>query len=307
MKLYQSNYNWYNIEYVDSKSFKKLTPSSKLNLILNKKIPIHTKNYHEALKFNAHAVADYVKQPLNILLSGGVDSEVIIRVNRDLGIKQNVYTFRFENDLNIRDVESAIDICKNLNIPLKIIDFDVSKFFENDAESYYNKTFFSRVEALPRLKWHEFFDGPLIFGDGEPYLRRMLGGDYNKKSIWKVVFFEYDFINYLYTLNAGNNIIRPWYHFTPEIHGNFLKIDLVQNLIDDQYLGKQSSLSSKVNINRQVCADILTKPKLVGYEGRNDSPGYIPHFMKEFRDNIMKDIIESDIYFDLDTFYESFK
>jgi len=29
--------------------------------------------------------------------------------------------------------------------------------------------------------------------------------------------------------------------------------------------------------------------------------------MKDFRDNIMKDIIDADIYFDLGTFYESFK
>jgi len=299
--------NWYKIYYKDSMSTKKTAPNSILKFDLNNKIKLYTKNYKDAIYFNAKAVADSITGPLNVLLSGGVDSEVIIRVNRDLGIKQNVYTFRFENDLNIRDVESAIDTCKNLNIPLKIIDFDVSKFFENEAESYYKKTFCSRVEALPRLKWHEFFDSPLIFGDGEPYLRRILGGDYNKKSIWDMVFSEHEFIHYLYTLNVGKNIICPWYHFTPEIHGNFLKIDLVQNLINDQYTGKQSSLSSKVNINRQVCANILTKPKLVGYEGKTDAPGYIPHFMKDFRDNIMKDIIDADIYFDLGTFYESFK
>lgn len=288
-------------------STKKTAPNSILRFDLNNKITLYTKNYKDAIYFNAKAVADSIAGPLNVLLSGGVDSEVVVRVNQDLSIKQNVYVFRFENDLNIRDVESAHIICKNLNIPLKIIDFNISKFFENEAESYYKKTFCSRVEALPRLKWHEFFDGPLIFGDGEPYLRRKLGGDYNIQSIWNMVFSEHEFIHYLYTLNVEKNIIGPWYHFTPEIHGNFLKIDLVQNLINDQYTGKQSSLSSKVNINRQVCADILTKPKLVGYEGKNDAPGYIPHFMKEFRDNIMKGIIDSDIYFDLGTFYESFK
>lgn len=298
---------WYDLYYVDSYNSIKYKPNSLLKFDLHKNIKLQTNNYKDAIYYNAKAVADSIIGPLNVLLSGGVDSEVIIRVNRDLGIKQNVYTFRFENDLNIRDVESAIDICKNLNIPLKIIDFDVSKFFENDAELYYKKTFCSRVEALPRLKWHEFFDSPLIFGDGEPYLRRMLGGDYSIHSIWNMVFSEHEFIHYLYTLNVGKNIIGPWYHFTPEIHGNFLKINLVQNLIDDQYLGKQSSFSSKVNINRQVCANILTKPKLVGYEGKTDAPGYIPHFMKEFRDTIMQNTTDSDIYFDLGTFYESFK
>lgn len=299
--------NWYKIYYKDSMSTKKTSPNSILRFDLNNKIKLYTKNYKDATYFNAKAVADSITGPLNVLLSGGVDSEVVVRVNQDLGIKQNVYTFKFEDDLNIRDVESAIAICENLNIPLKIIDFNVSKFFENEAESYYEKTFCSRVEALPRLKWHEFFDGPLIFGDGEPYLRRMLGGNYDEKSNWNMIFSEHEFIHYLYTLNLGKNIIVPWYHFTPEIHGNFIKVDLVQNLINDQYIGKQSSFSSKVNINKQVWTNISPKPKLIGYEGRNNQPGDIPSFMKEFRDTIMKNTIDSDIYFDLDSFYKRFK
>ena len=122
-----------------------------------------------------------------------------------------------------------------------------------------------------------------------------------------MVFSEHEFIHYLYTLNVGKNNIGPWYHFTPEIHGNFLKINLVQNLINDQYTGKQSSFSSKVNINKQVWTNISPKPKLIGYEGRNNPPGYIPHFMIEFRNTIMRNTTDSDIYFDLGTFYESFK
>lgn len=298
---------WYDLYYLDSHNSVKYKPNSLLKVELHKNIKLQTNNYKDAIYYNAKAVADSIVGPLNVLLSGGVDSEVVVRVNQNLGIKQNVYTFRFEDDLNIRDVESAIAICKNLNVPLKIIDFNIYNFFENEAESYYKKTFCSRVEALPRLKWHEFFDSPLIFGDGEPYLRRMLGGDYNIKSIWNMVFSEHEFIHYLYTLNVGNNIIVPWYHFTPEIHGNFLKIDLVQNLIDDQYIGKQSSFSSKVNINKQVWPDISPKVKLIGYEGRNNHPGYMPSFMQEFRDTIMKNTTDSDIYFDLDSFYKRFK
>jgi len=307
MKIYQSNYNWFKVEYSDSKSLKKLTPSSKLNLILNKKIPIHTKNYHEALKFNAYAVADYVKQPLNILLSGGVDSEVVVRINKDLGIKQKIYTFQFEDNHNIRDVESAKNICKNLNIPIKVIKFNLKRFFENEAEAYYKRTFSPRVELLPRFKWHEYLNSPLIFGDGEPYLRRSLGLDYSQKSDWLMTFFEYEFSHLIYTYNLERNVLCPWYHFTPEIHGNFLKLDIVKKIVNDEMVGKQSTISSKVNINRTIWPDIVSKPKLVGYEGISNPPGFLPVFMAEFRDSIMNDVKDTEINFPLNFIKETFK
>lgn len=299
--------NWYKIYYTDSISTQKTQPDSVLFFELNKNIKLNTKNYKDALYYNAKAVADSLESPLNVLLSGGVDSEIVIRVNHDLGIKQNVYTFRFENHLNIRDVESAIEICKNLNIPLKIIDFNISKFFENEAESFYYKTFCSRVETLPRLKWHEFFDGPLIFGDGEPYIKRKLAGDYSKPSEWEITMLEYEFHHLLYTKNLGKNIICPWYHFTPEMHGNFIQQEVVQELIMDKRLGKHSTLTSKYEINLSVFPNLKPKIKLVGYEGIDKPPGGLPSFMENFRDKVMPDVINSEIHFNLHTWQSHFK
>lgn len=299
--------NWYKLYYQDSKTTQKLKPNSKLIFELNDDITIYTKNYKDALYYNAGAVAESISGPMNVLLSGGVDSEMIVRINKELGIKQNVCTFKFENDLNVRDVESAIEICKSLNVPLKIIDFNVKKFFENDAETYYNRIFYGRVEALPRLKWFEFFDGPLIFGEGEPYVGRVFAGDYSKKSTWRVVFFEHEFIYYLYSSFIDKNCFCPWYHFTPEVHGNFLNIELIKNLIDDKIFGKQSSYSSKALINKEVFKDISIRPKLVGYEGKDMPPGSIPDFMKDFRDSIMKDATDCEFYFNSEDWQGYFK
>lgn len=294
------NIKWYKIYYQDSQTTQKLTSTSKLIFELEDNIKLETTNYRDALYYNAKAVADSLNGVQNVLLSGGVDSEMIIRINKDLGIKQNVYTFKFEDDINIRDLNSAIEICQSLSIKLNIVDFKLKNFFENDAESYYKKTFCSRVEALPRLKWHEMFDNTLIFGDGEPYLRRQLLGDYSKKSSWQMIFSEHEFIHYLYTLFIGRNTCCPWYQFTPEVHGNFLKIDYIQNLVDDKIPGKHSSFSSKAIINREIFQDISLKPKLVGYEGKDMPPGGIPKFMADFRDNVMLGVIDTDIYYDLE-------
>lgn len=299
--------SWYQIKFKESNNLLKTKPNSILQLEIKKNIQLETKSYKDALYYNAKAVADSIVGPLNVLLSGGVDSEMIVRINKELGIKQNVCTFKFENDINVRDVASAIDICKNINVPLKIIDFNVKKFFENDAESYYNQTFCSRVEVLPRLKWHEFFDAPLVFGDGEPYVGRVFAGDYSKKSIWLLKFYEYDFSHYLYSSLIDKNCFHPWYHFTPEIYGNFLNIELIKNLIDDKIFGKQGSLSSKALINKEVFEDISIKPKLVGYEGADMPPAGMPDFMEEFRDNIMKNVTVCEFHFNLDDWQGYFK
>lgn len=294
------NNKWYKLYYQDSQTTQKLTPSSKLIFELKDGIKLETKNYKDALYYNAKAVSDSINGVQNVLLSGGVDSEMIVRINKDLGIKQNVYTFKFEDDINIRDLNSAIDICKSLSIKLNIIDFKLKDFFEKEAESYYKKTFCSRVEALPRLKWHEMFDHALIFGDGEPYLRRLLLGDYTRKSDWQMIFSEHEFIHYLYTSFIGKNPFCPWYQFTPEVHGNFLKINHIQNLIEDKIPGKHSSFSSKAIINREIFNNISLKPKLVGYEGHSMPPGGIPKFMEEFRDKVMLGVIDSDIHYSLE-------
>ncbi len=161
----------------------KRSPKSKYKIIF-KKIPIYATDYYDALKQNALRIAECFPQPYDILLSGGIDSEVVVRLNKDLGIKQNIYTFRFEDDINIKDVESSKVICNDLGVKLNIIDFNLKHFFETEAESYYKETYASRVELLPRLSWYKKFDNVLIFCDGEPYYKRILKENYSIKSSW---------------------------------------------------------------------------------------------------------------------------
>lgn len=285
---------WIRPYFKDSKTYKKNSPESELEISFTSNIKLSTKNYHEALIFNAKAVAESFTQPFDVLLSGGIDSEVMVRINKDLGIKQNVYTIKFENDYNKRDVDSAIEICKSLSIPLKIIDFNLKRFFENDAASFYNMTYMSRVEILPRLAWHDFFDNTLVFGDGEPYWKRILVENYNQKSKWVMCLDEYEFAQDLYSAYRSKDIVGSWYTFTPDIIFNFMKTPLINNLINDQIPGKLSSWSSRVPLHRTIWPNIKDKIKLVGYEA-NESAGTMPDFMIEFRDKIMKNVTNTTI------------
>lgn len=281
--------NWYKIKYKDSNNHLKLKPNSEFSLEF-KEISLNSKNYFEALTYNASLIADTYLQPFDVLLSGGIDSEVVVRIHKNLGIKQNVYTFKFEDDLNIRDVQSAKRICDNLNIPLILIDFDLKKFFESDAESLYKKTYTARVETLPRLAFHDYLDNIPIFADGEPYWKRRFLDDYSKKSEWTKFINEYDYVHNLYGIQQNRDVIGCWYAHSPDIFLQYYKDPFIKKLLNDEFKGKISNWSSKVNHHRELWKDIETKPKLVGYEGANGKPGEIPEFMEVFKNSIMQEV-----------------
>lgn len=287
---------WIRPYFKDSKTYQKTYPNSELEIEFSKNIKLSTRSYHEALILNARTIADTFAQPFDVMLSGGIDSEVVVRINKDLGIKQNVYTIRFENNYNKRDVDSAIEICKSLSIPLKIIDFDLERFFENDAESLYKKTYTSRVETLPRFMWHNLFDNVIIFGDGEPYWRRTHEGDYNRKSPWSMYSLEYEFAQDFYGAHLNKELVGNWYTFIPDIYFQFIKENLIKDLMDDKIYGKQSTWSSRVGLHQTIWPDIKDKIKLVGYEA-DKSPGTIPDFMIKFKEEIMKGVTSTELEF----------
>lgn len=300
-------HSWINIKYTDSGNYQKLTPQSIFEMTFSKTTEVLTTNYRDALVHNAKAIADSFPQPFDVLLSGGIDSEVVVRLNKDLGIKQNVYVFKFENNINIRDVESAKQICNSLSIPLKIIDFNLEDFFEKEAESLYKKTFISRIEYLPRFYWQSYFDNLLVQGGGEPYLRRELEDDYSKKSDWVFWFYEYDFAHDLYSCATGDISMGNWYYFTPDIYVNYCKESIVKNLIQDQLHGKISTMTSRIALHREIWTDIQDKIKLTGYEGAHNPVATYPKFMDDFKSQVMKGVSNTVFKFDKNTFENLFK
>jgi hypothetical protein len=268
---------------------------------------VSTSSYREALIHNAKAIADSYPQPFDILLSGGIDSEVVVRLNNDLGITQNVHVFRFENDINIRDVESAKQICNSLSIPLNVIDFNLEHFFETEAESLYKKTLISKIEYLPRFYWQSYFDNLLIQGGGEPYLRRDLEEDYSRKSDWFFWFYEYDFAHDLYSCATGDNSMGNWYYFTPDIYVNYCKESIIQNLIQDRSKGKISTMTSRIPLHREIWPDIKDKIKLTGYEGASNPVATYPKFMEDFQNQVMQGVSNTIFKFDKTTFEDLFK
>lgn len=282
-----NNWMWYTYDNLLPNQ-PKLLKNSKLQLHFNKSYQPKKINYFESLFRNARLLSEIYKGPFDVMLSGGIDSEVIVRVFHELKIPQNVYTFKFENNYNILDVMNAETLCKDLNIKLNLIDFNLEKFFENDAEYYYKVSFPSVIEKLVRFDFYKYMDNIPVVGDGEPYWVRNLW-NLPKKSDWSMAFYEHDYAHATYSKAINRTIIGEWYQFTPEIWISFMEIDYVKKLLNDQIPNKLSSWSYRDELHRHLWPGIRNKPKLIGYEGdQNPTKARIPPFMAKFKEEFFQ-------------------
>jgi hypothetical protein len=253
------------------------------------------KSYKEELYNNARLMRDYHVGKFDVLLSGGIDSEIVVRTFKDLMIPHDTYIFKYENNINHKDVTSAIDIATSLNIPYKIIDFNLEKFFNTDAYDVFQKSGCIRAGRLPHLKFFDYLDNIPIMGDAEPYWLRVLKNDYSKKSDWIFPLNEsnHNASMYLHSINRPN--VCDWYEFTPNLIKAFNKLPLIQDLINDKIHGKLSCWTSRIPIHAEIWPDIKHKHKLTGYEGDNFT-GVYPEYINKMQDYMTAQIGDGNEY-----------
>ena len=280
--------NWMTYRFDDGPVYgPKMSKDAIFKIEFCKNLEIKNLSYFDSLLYNAKMVADNFDGPFDVLLSGGIDSEIVVRINHMLGIKQKVYTFRLENNYNVRDVDSAQSICDNLGIKLNIIDWNLQHWIENEAYDTYKLTYSPIVERMVRFAWFKYFDNVVVMGEGEPYWRRDLEGDYTNKSEWHLHWVEDYFMSSIYANLTGQTVIGEWYNYTPEVVKSFHKVPLIKKLLNDEIQGKVSCWSSRRDVHIPYFPDIEIKPKLVGYEGLNGYPYSRPEFMTKFQNEVI--------------------
>jgi hypothetical protein len=287
--------NWLQWSYDNIQFGSKVSPRSKFSLDFKKIILRPVKSYYDELFENAKITRDIFTGKFNLLLSGGIDSEIVLRVYHQLKIPVEVYIFKYEKNYNYRDVNQAIQICNALGIDYNLIDFNLEKFFENDAYDIFKKVYCHSSGRLPQMKMTEYLDGIPIYGSGEPYCKRA-SSNWSKKSDWVIDMGEGARCWAVYHKSINRTAICDWYEFSPELLVSYFNIDLIKELMSDSIQGKLSSNSSKIPIHQKLWQDITLRPKLVGFEGINE-PGTKPPFMLEFEKEFITDKVDTaDIY-----------
>lgn len=118
----------------------------------------------------AKLVRDSTDLPLDVLLSGGQDSEVVVAAFKAAGIPINVIIMRFADGYNAYDIAYATKYCESHGITPRFIDLDIMEFMSGEAWKYAEQTSCINPPMLPHLWLIDQCDNYVVIGSGDVFL-----------------------------------------------------------------------------------------------------------------------------------------
>lgn len=221
-------------------------------------------NYQSELLRITDLVYKDLGKDLVLFLSGGTDSEIVLRNFLEYGVKPRCTIIRFKDGYNAPDVQEAIELTNEVGVDLEILDFDVKNFFySGEAEEFAKKIQCTQITYL-MVYYHIYKLGmPAVMG-GELLLTRQITKD---SSFWYYTFRENEDASAMRFSNVFNiPLVNEWFSYTPEIMLYFLEAQGigVEELLTDPY--KLTSVSSKNAILKKLYPNIRDKKKTHGFE-----------------------------------------
>lgn len=221
-------------------------------------------SYKEELLRTAQLIrADYGRD-LVVMISGGTDSEIVLRNFLEIGYKPRCVMTRFKNDYNSHDVMSAIDLCNQLDVPLEFIEFDVIDFLYSGEAAEFGKslqctqiTYLTIYHTIMKLGM------PAVMG-GEVLLRRNIG---TTPSSWYYCFRENEDASAMrFTNTYGIPLVNEYFSYTPELLLHYLKRPEIKSLVTTRLNYKLASVSSKNAILKTLLPELIERKKTHGFE-----------------------------------------
>lgn len=262
--MHTSENNWYKWYYSDLPAFSRQVENLEFRTEFTK-FTGDVGSFKEELLKAAKSTMDYCVYNPVILFSGGVDSEIMLRAFLDIGIKPEIIIARYEKDYNLYDVSYAVTICSMLDVEYKIFDFNLQKFYENEAEKYSELAQIDRPRALPYCGLLDKVDGFPIMGASDLSPMRP-NGDYSIDVPWFMRCWEHDIGYSKFLRQIHKPGIAEWFKWTPGLVISYMKLPWFKNLVHNKIYGKQGSNSSKIIGYRDAYPDLISRKKQTGFE-----------------------------------------
>ena len=221
-------------------------------------------NYIEELHRTASLVLSELGKDLVVFISGGTDSEIVLRNFLAIGHTPRCVTIRFKNNYNARDVMEAQALCTELNVPLEFIDFDVKDFYYSGEAIEFGKSIqCTQITYLMVYKSILDLGFPAVMG-GETLITRKVESD---KSYWYYTLRENEDASAMRFSNKYNiPLVNEWFAYTPEVLLYYLEHPDIKQLVTTKYNYKLTSVSSKNAILQKIYPAIRPKKKTHGFE-----------------------------------------
>jgi len=223
-----------------------------------------TSNWLQEQHRTADAIYKDFGKDFALFLSGGTDSEIVLRNFLDIGVTPACYTIKFKDDYNISDVSEAIDLAKELDVPLNLIEFDVKDFLYSGKASEFGKelqcvqiTYLMVYYAIQQIGL------PAVMG-GELLLKRNVN---TNPSSWYYCLRENEDSSAMrFSLKYNLPLVNEYFSYTPESMLYYLEDPDIQALVTTQYNYKLTSVSSKNAILKKLIPEIRVRKKTHGFE-----------------------------------------
>lgn len=223
-------------------------------------------------------ISDYARSKNTIpviLLSGGLDSEVVVRSFMESGREFEIITSRFSNDLNRHELEYVKNFCEKNNLSINYFDINIEEWLLGDeAMSMADDSKCVNPEMLPTMKLIKEIskNGKVpVLGNGDLYLSKEINPEWRmgrsqQKYQWMYIEYEYILAWMRYCVKHGITGGINFYQQTPEIVLSMALDPLIQDLVENNTIGKQSSRSTKYLVYKRYWPDIEIRPKFHGGE-----------------------------------------
>jgi hypothetical protein len=199
-----------------------------------------------------------------ILLSGGLDSEIVLRAFLESGREFRAISNRFNDNLNDHEIFYIEKLKEKFDFDHSYVDLDIVEFLNSeDALTYIDLSQCTKPEMLPTMKLLEHvyknLNGIPVLGNGDFYV----GKDNNS---WNYI--EYEYILAWMRFCVSKNIVAAtnFFQFTPEIVLSVGKDTLMHHLFANSPEGKVSSRSTKYLVYKKNWIDAELRPKFHGSE-----------------------------------------
>lgn len=297
---YFSQDNWFSWSYGNGERFgRSLSPSDEFKVYHNPNPKPIQSMLAEGIR-SAKSIADHFPgRKFDLFFSGGVDSEIMVRSFIEAGLAPRVHVVRYEDDINIYDVSYAYAVASSLGLKINIIDMNLKKFYETEAEKCSDEAQLDRPRLLPSLKYPDLVDGVSIIGSGDACWQRT-DNDYSKKGHWKYWEIECDYSANKYCTLHNRESVHLWWRWTPELLLAHTKYKWFTKLINDHYHGKIGNFSTKLLGFKEEFPMLLERKKSTGFEKIESLILEFENFLEKKNNGL---IYRQQIEYDVDDYF----
>ena len=211
-----------------------------------------------------------------ILLSGGMDSHVVVKSFIEAGLDFHTVTNRFLRNLNEHELTYVDKLRKEHNFSHEYVNLDIEKFlYSEEAATMAQESLCAYPQMFPTMKlikrvWDN--GGMPILGNGDYYAVRFINPewrlrDFSKpKYVWEYIEYEYILAWFRYAIK--HNIVGGlgFFQHNPEIALAMSREDFIANTITGTDEGKQSTRSSKYLVYKKYWPEFENRQKYHGGE-----------------------------------------